>query len=103
MKAALVLAAVVALSGCTTVHDPTDWKKTAVTTQQLTFDEVECERLSRDIPGTPDLIVGGVVDVARVVIENGQREHLYSQCMREHGYEPTDGDRRTASWLPRVF
>jgi hypothetical protein len=101
MKAALVLAAVVALSGCTTVHDPADWTKTAVTMQQLTFDEVECERLSRDIPGTYDLIVGGIVDVPRIVIENGQREHIYSDCMRERGYEATGASR--PSWRPRIF
>ena len=95
MNAVLALAAVVALSGCiiTTVHDPSDWTKPAATTQQVTFDDMECERLSRDIPGTPDLIVGGIVDIPRIVIENGQREHIYDKCMKDRGYEKEPGKR----------
>lgn len=87
MKAALALAAVVALSGCTTIHDPSDWTRPALTVQQVTFDDMECERQSRDIPGTPDPIVGGIVDIPRIVIENGQREHIYTRCMKDRGYE----------------
>lgn len=87
MKTVLTLAALVALSGCTTVHDPGEWSKSAASVQQITFDDMECERQSRDIPGTPDLIVGGVVDIPRIAIENGQREHIYTRCMHERGYE----------------
>ena len=87
MKAALALAAVVALSGCTTIHAPSDWTKPAATTQQVTFDDMECERQSREIPGTPDLIVGGIVDIPRIIIENGQRESIYTHCMKDRGYE----------------
>ena len=87
MKAALALAAVVALSGCTTLHVPLEWTKPAATPQQVTFDDMECERLSREIPGTPDLIVGGIVDIPRLIIENGQRESIYNHCMKERGYE----------------
>lgn len=89
MKAALALAAVVALSGCitTTVHDPSHWAKPAATVQQVTFDDMECERQSRDIPGTPDLIVGGIVDIPRIHIENNQREDIYTRCMKDRGYE----------------
>ena len=61
MKAALVLAGVIALSGCTSLHAPSDWTKPAATVQQVTFDDMECERQSREVPGTPDLIVGGIV------------------------------------------
>lgn len=87
MKAALLLASLLALTGCTTIHDPTDWTKPAATMQQITFDDLECERQSRDIPGTPDLVVGGVVDIPRIAIENGQREHIYTRCMQQRGYE----------------
>jgi hypothetical protein len=77
----------VALTGCTTIHEPTDWKKPAATMQQLTADDVECERVARDAGHTPDLIVGGVVDVVRLAIEAGQRESSYRGCMRSRGYE----------------
>jgi hypothetical protein len=87
MKAALMLAVLVTLAGCTTVHDPSDWTKPTATAQQITFDDMECERQSREIPGTPDLIVGGLVDIPRIAIENGQREHIYTRCMQERGYD----------------
>ena len=87
MKASVVLAALIALTGCTTIHDPSDWTKPAATVQQITYDDMECERESRGIPGTPDLIVGGIVDISRIVIENGQREHIYKRCMKGRGYE----------------
>jgi hypothetical protein len=87
MNAALALAAVVALSACTTVHDPSNWTKPAVTMQEVTFDDMECERQSREIPGTPDLIVGGIVDIPRIAIEHAQREHIYTRCMKDRGYE----------------
>ena len=87
MKARVALAALVALTGCTTIHDPSDWTKPAATVMQITYDDMECERHSREIPGTPDLILGGVVDIPRIAIENGQREHLYTRCMQQRGYE----------------
>ena len=93
MKAALVLAGVIAFSGCTTIHAPSDWTKPAATTQQVTFDDMECERQSREIPGTPDLIVGGIVDIPRLIIENGQRESIYTHCMKERGYEKQPPER----------
>jgi len=87
MKAVFTVAALMALSGCTIVHDPGEWSKSAASVQQITFDDMECERQSRDIPGTRDLIVGGVVDIPRLAIENGQREHIYARCMQDRGYE----------------
>ena len=89
MKAALALAAAVALSGCVTitVHNPADWTKPAATVLQVTFDDMECERQSRDIPGTHDLIVGGLADIPRIVIENNQRDSIYNRCMKDRGYE----------------
>ena len=53
MKAALALAGVIALSGCTTIHVASDWTKPAATAQQVTFDDMECERQSREIPAPP--------------------------------------------------
>lgn len=87
MNVMVALAALVALTGCTTIHDPSEWTKPAATVQQITYDEMECERQSRDIRGTPDLIVGGVVDIPRIIIENGQREHIYTRCMKDRGYD----------------
>jgi hypothetical protein len=99
MKATLALAAAVALSGCVTItiHDPSDWTKPAATIQQVTFDDLECERQSRDIYGTPDLIVGGIVDIPRIIIENNQRDSIYNRCMKDRGYEKASAKPATRS------
>jgi hypothetical protein len=96
MNAVLTLAALVALGACTTVHDPGDWSKPAASVQQITFDDMECERQSREIAGTPDLIVGGVVDIPRIAIEHGQREHIYTRCMTDRGYEKKSQEARAS-------
>ncbi len=93
MRAALVLATVLVLPACTAIHNPSDWTKPAATMQQLTFDDMECERESRTIPGTFDPFVGGVADIPRIMIENGQREHIYTRCMQDRGYEKTSPQR----------
>lgn len=99
MKAALALATLLALPACTTIHDPSDWTKPAATMQEVTFDDMECERASRDIPGTFDPIVGGVADIPRIMIENGQREHTYTRCMKDRGYERTSPQATTAGLI----
>ena len=87
MRLVLAVLAGVALTGCATIHDLTDWTKPATTMQQITADDVECERVARDAGHTPDLIVGGVVDVVRLAVEAKQRERSYRGCMQSRGYE----------------
>jgi hypothetical protein len=87
MKAVTVLAAAMLITGCSAVHDPLDWTKGAATMQQLTADDVDCEREARDAGYTPDLIVGGVADIVRYTIEESQRKASYDRCMHARGYE----------------
>jgi hypothetical protein len=86
MRVVLAVLAALMLTGCATIHEPADWTKPASTMQQITADDVECERVARDAGHTPDLIVGGLVDVARLAVENRQREASYQSCMRSRGY-----------------
>lgn len=83
----LVAAAMLVVTGCATVRDAMDWTKPAATLPQLTADDVDCEREARDAGHTPDLIVGGLADVARYAVEESQRNHAYDRCMRARGYE----------------
>ena len=91
MRLAMTLLVLTTLTGCTVKYDlqGTDWKKSNTMLPQTTQDEMDCVRDAREAGWTPDLIVGGVVDVARVVIEEGQRSGAYKRCMVAKGYQPS--------------
>ncbi len=82
---------VLAISGCTTLHIDRAWRKAGVGISQATLDEYQCTRDTEDRPWTPDLIVGGIPDVVRVQIEANARDRLLVRCMRERGYEVSEG------------
>ena len=65
-----------------------DWAKPGAYVQQTTLDEMECARTASRAYWTPDLIVGGLVDVVRVKIEDTQMSTAFSSCMRSKGYQP---------------
>ena len=92
MRLALaLLVAVGTLAGCTTRYDLSgaDWTKSGAGILTVTLDEMECVREAREAGRTPDLIVGGVADVARLVVEEGQRGGAYRSCMLTKGYQPS--------------
>ena len=88
MRLGLILLAVWAVAGCASQFDiaGTDWGKAGTTLNQVTLDELECAREAADAGRPPDLIVGGVVDVVRVVIEEGNRTATFNGCMTARGY-----------------
>jgi hypothetical protein len=87
---ALLLAAA-SLTGCSTKYDlsGTAWKKSGATIQTTTLDEMECVRGAREAGHTPELWVGGLVDVGRTVVEERQRRDADRSCMAAKGYQPT--------------
>jgi len=91
MRPAMALLALALLAGCTTKYDLTgsDWTKPGALILQITQDEMECVRDAREAGGTPDLVLGGLVDVARMFIEEGQRSGNYQRCMSAKGYQPS--------------
>ena len=87
MRAVLIAGAMLLLlGGCVAVHYPEQWTRPATSLAQITADEVDCDRASRDAGWTPDLILGGVLDIVRVMIERGQVEGAYAACLRARGY-----------------
>lgn len=89
MRLALILVALIGLTGCTFKYDLSglDWTKPGALIQTVTLDEMECVRAAREAGSTPDLIVGGLVDVGRVAVEETQRASAYRQCMIAKGYQ----------------
>jgi hypothetical protein len=51
---------------------------------------MECVRGAREAGWTPDLILGGLTDLARWTIEERiQRAGSYKRCMTAKGYQPS--------------
>ena len=91
MRLAIVLLVLGTLAGCSTKYDlsGSDWKKSGTMFQDVAYDEMECVRDAREAGWTPDLVVGGLADVARYVVEERQRTGAYHRCMLSKGYQPS--------------
>jgi hypothetical protein len=79
------------LGGCASNLDIAglEWGKSGVATDQVTLDELECAREANEAGRPPDLFVGGLVDIARVVFEERARTGAFNGCMRGKGYSKT--------------
>ena len=90
MRLVIALIVLGTLAGCSTKYDlsGSGWKKSG-TMFQDTYDEMECVREAREAGWTPDLVGGGLADVARYVVEERQRTGAYQRCMLSKGYQPS--------------
>ena len=91
MRLTIALLVLGTLAGCSVKYDLTgaDWTKPGTMVQDATYDEMECVRGAREAGATPDLIVGGLVDVGRFFVEDSQRSSAYRRCMAAKGYQPS--------------
>jgi hypothetical protein len=62
------------------------WTKPDLDARQFAADEHACYVAAVDVPPTPDLILGGLVDVARIFIQDARESGVYYDCMAKHGY-----------------
>jgi hypothetical protein len=88
VRAAAILLLVVTAVGCTAELDVSGarWRKEGVGFNQVTLDETECARNAMDAGQTPDLIVGGLVDIGRNIVRDRGRQGTYEKCMKDRGY-----------------
>jgi hypothetical protein len=88
--AALALAACV-LVGCAPHFDIRggDWRKPGAQIQEVTLDEMDCARTASRAYWTPESVVGGLADVVRVYVEDGQMVSAFNRCMERKGYQPS--------------
>jgi len=85
--AAIALAIGVLGAGCASVDATgSGWTRPGAGVQEVTLDAMGCARAAEDAGHTPDLILGGVVDVARLVVENAHERRAYERCMSGRGY-----------------
>jgi hypothetical protein len=90
MRLAVALITLATLSGCTVKYDlsGSDWRKTSTIIQQTTQDEIDCVRDAREAGWAPDLILGGLLDLARWEVTDLERLSSYRRCMVAKGYQP---------------
>ena len=90
MRVVVLVAAIGALTACAPKFDigGGDWTRAGAHIQQVSLDEMECARLASRAYSTPESFVGGLADMVRVKIEDGQMASAFSQCMESKGYQP---------------
>ena len=81
------LAAVLLLTGCTLDLRGNEWKKPGAMFQDVSLVEVECARKAFEIGPGPDLILGGLLDVGRLAVQESRQASAFSDCMKQAGYE----------------
>jgi hypothetical protein len=88
VRAIAILLLAAAAGGCAAELDVSGakWKKKGASFNQVTFDETECARSASDAGKTPDLIVGGLLDIARNTVRERGRQGTYEKCMKDRGY-----------------
>ena len=91
MRLALTLLLIGSLAGCSVKYDLAGvaWTKAGTGINTVTQDEMECVRTAREAGRTPDLVVGGLVDVGRHFYGESQRGGAYNNCMTARGYQPS--------------
>jgi hypothetical protein len=89
MRWLTVVLAVLLFAGCTAAFDVTgrEWTRDDTSHPQITLDQTECARGAYEAGDTPDLLLGGLLDVLRLGIENGTQADAYRDCMTSRGYE----------------
>jgi hypothetical protein len=84
---AALVAAVLLLTGCTLDLRGTEWKKPGAMFQDVSLVEVECARRAFEIGPGPDLILGGLLDVGRIAVQESRQANAFSDCMTGAGYQ----------------
>ena len=87
MRYVAPLAAVLLLTGCALDLRGTEWKKPGAMFQDVSLVEVECARKAFEIGPGPDLILGGLLDVGRLAVQESRQADAFSNCMTSAGYQ----------------
>ncbi|OLA95557.1 MAG: hypothetical protein AUH20_05825 [Candidatus Rokubacteria bacterium 13_2_20CM_69_15_2] len=82
----VLVAATVLLLGCALDLSGSAWKKSGAMVQQVTADEMKCARQTYEIGYAPDLVVGGLLDVLRLAVNEARLQRAFRSCMTRTGY-----------------
>ena len=78
------------LAGCAPALDVTgrEWARPGASVAQATLDQTQCARLAHRTGRTPDLVLGGLLDVGRLGLERLAQARDYEDCLTGRGYKP---------------
>jgi hypothetical protein len=82
-----LLEAVLLLTGCALDLGGTEWKKPGAMFQDVSLIETECARKAFEIESGPDLILGGLLNVGRLAIQEWRQASAFSDRMTSAGYQ----------------
>jgi len=82
-----LLAAVPLLTGCVLDLRGTEWKKPGAMFQDVSLVETECARKALELGTGPDLILGGLLDVGRIAVQESRQANAFNDCMTSAGYQ----------------
>lgn len=86
MKTLLVLIMALLAAGCALDIEARAWTKPATMAQQVTADEYGCAHRAFTIGPGPDLVMGGLVDVVRLGVQETRQARAFDGCMASLGY-----------------
>jgi hypothetical protein len=86
MRLVLVVIVAVVLAGCALDLSGTAWKKPDAMFQQVTAVEMECARQTYEIGYGPDPMLGGLLDVLRLALNESRLQVAFASCMSRAGY-----------------
>jgi hypothetical protein len=91
MRTVLALAVMLGLAGCTLDLEGTKWQRPQMMAQQITAAEYECAHKAFAVGPGPDLILGGLLDVKRLAVQEWRQSKTFDDCMTALGYTQVGG------------
>jgi hypothetical protein len=86
MKPLLVLFAAMLAAGCALDLEAAKWQKPQTMSQQVTAVEQDCARQAFQIGPGWDLVLGGMVDVVRLGVQEARQASAFGRCMTAQGF-----------------
>ena len=86
MRLAIVVVTTALLAGCALDLGGTAWKKSGAMFHEVTAVEIQCARTAFETIVGPDLVLGGLFDVARAANLEATEADVFSECMTAQGY-----------------
>lgn len=86
MRLAILVLTAALLAGCALDLGGTEWKKSGAMFHEVTAVEIQCARTAFETIVGPDLVLGGLFDVARAASLEATQADVFSDCMTAQGY-----------------
>lgn len=86
MRTVLALVTMLGLTGCALDLEATQWQRPQMMAQQVTAAEYECAHQAFAIGPGPDLVLGGLLDVKRLAVQEWRQSRAFDDCMTALGY-----------------